>query len=100
MKTLKKAEQKNVEINKEYYNEAEIRNMFLNDDVFFIKEKFEYEDYRDMICTSYTQWCKYDRKDTDLRIECENAELKVILNEYGHYTNVLIKNNKQYFVKL
>ena len=100
MKTLKKAEQKNVELNQYYYSKTQIMEMLSNGELFWIKESFERNNVSDIIGKDATEWSKYDRTETSLRIACENAELKVILDDYGHYTNVLIKNNKSYYVCL
>lgn len=79
MKTLKKAEQKNVVLKKDYYNEKQ-----LND----IRQK------------EYAFTLKYDND--CIRISLHYAkEIKVILDNYGYYTNVVIMNDgSQYYITL
>lgn len=89
MKTLKKANQKNVLLNKEYYTEEEIKRMIDYEGVWYLDDNYKcLRNYKDV-----------DVMSLDLRIECENAELKVICKD-GYYTNVMIKNGKEYFVEL
>ena len=89
MKTLKKASQRNVLINKYYYSETELKEMMDYDRVWYLDDDYN--------CSR--NYKGVDVMNLDLRIECENAELKIICKD-GYYTNVLIKNGKEYFVEL
>lgn len=83
MKPLKKAKQQNVALNKEYYTEAEIANMLNNLEIEYLSETFDPEQKRPVI---YTE----DIKD-----------LKIVLDEYGYYTTVAVKENgKRYYINL
>lgn len=80
MKVLKKALQRNVILNKEYYTENQIDEMIRNEEVFKIS---------------------FDESDA-VRISLEDVkELKVVLNEYDFYTTVAVgKNDKLYYIEL
>ena len=88
MKTLKKAEQKNVELNTSFYTSNEIDNMLLAHEIFYINKSF-------CICYSVDE---YNHEPLRVNIET-GSELKVVLNE-GFYTTVLVQNGKEYFVAL
>lgn len=99
MKTLKKANQKNVGINQGYYNISELREMLNDGTIFYIKEWSERTSEYDFTGHDYREYEAGD-PERDLRIECDDAELKVICDEYGYYTNVLVKNGTQYYIIL
>ena len=92
MKVLKSANQKNVVLNKVYYNDYSIRTMLENREICFfdddVNECYDYLKYR-----HYYDKC--------LRIFIEKGdELKVVLDD-GIYTNVLIKENgNKYYINL
>ena len=88
MKTLKKAEQKNVELNTSFYTSDEIDNMLLAHEIFYINKFF---------VSSYSV-DEYNNETLRVFIGT-GSELKVVLNE-GYYTTVLVKNGKEYFVTL
>ena len=91
MKILKKAEQRNIELNKEYYNLEEINKMLDNKIICYFIDDFK-------VC--------YDRinilDDYTFRIFTDNIkEIKVALDDYNFYTNVIIHNNgNKYYVTL
>lgn len=93
MKILKKASQKNVILNKNYYTQGQINEMLYNKEIFYFDEHFE-PCYEQMLC--------YQIASNDLRIFTENlSEIKVELDDIYHYTNVAVgKNGKKYFVAL
>lgn len=73
MKILKKAEQKNFLVNRAYYTDNELENLFNNGYLFFITVD--------------------DSDNKDYRISQQHIkEIKVILDEYGFYTNVAVLN--------
>ena len=88
MKTLKKAEQKNVELNTSFYTSNEVYNMLVAHEIFYINKSFD-------ICYSTAQ---YNNETLRINIE-KGSELKVVLND-GYYTTVLVQNGKEYFVVL
>ena len=88
MKTLKKAEQKNVELNTEFYTSKEVDSMLLAHEIFYINKSFD-------ICYSVDE---YNHEILRVNIET-GSELKVVLND-GYYTTVLVQNGKKYFVSL
>ena len=80
MKVLKKADQKNVTLNTNYYTESQIDEMVKNLEI-----------------------CKFDTdKPITYRIFLsEVKELKVVLDDYRFYTNVAVgKNGKSYYINL
>ena len=91
MKTLKKAEQKNVEIKECYYSMQELNEM---------KEKPYIFTMADII-KQYDMNVRPLASDEILRIDLNYAsELKVILT-YGHYETVCImQDGSQYYVTL
>ena len=88
MKTLKKAEQKNAELNTGFYTSNEIDNMLLAHEIFYINKSSD-------ICYSVDE---YNHEMLRVNIET-GSELKVVLKD-GYYTTVLVKNGKEYFVEL
>lgn len=97
MKTLKKAKQQNVQIDKGYYCKQTLKELLNSHEIWYLKEQDEREHEYDFFGFDW-DWDTVDER--DLRIGCEDAELKVILDQYGFYRNVLIKNGKEYFVTL
>ena len=86
MKVLKRAEQKNVLVNRDYYTIDEI-NYYLDKHTFFtFNEKIE---------VSYEHISSYALVDRTVRLFLEDVtELKVIYNkEFQCYTNVAVLNN-------
>ena len=86
MKVLKRAEQKNVLVNRDYYTIDEI-NCYLDEHIFFtFNEKLE---------VSYEHITSYTLEDRTVRLFLEDVtELKVIYNrEFQCYTNVAVLNN-------
>lgn len=86
MKVLKRAEQKNVLVNRDYYTIAEI-NSYLDKHIFFtFNEKLE---------TSYEHITSYALENRTVRLFLEDVtELKVVYNrEFQCYTNVAVLNN-------
>ena len=97
MKTLKKANQKNVHLNTYRYSESEIREMLANKEVWFYNKKEDRAYDYDFWGYDYEKWASSEE---ELRIGCEEAELKVVLDESGYYTTVLIRNGKTYYINL
>lgn len=88
MKVLSRANQKNVELNKNYYTDYSIRKMIDNHEV-------GYFDYDLEECYDYF----YNSKRIVVFLE-KGDEIKVELVE-GYYTNVLIKpDGRIYFIIL
>lgn len=79
MKTLKKAEQRNVILKKDYYNEKQLNDILQKDYIFKLK---------------------YDND--NIRISLHYAkEIKVILDNYGYYKTVVIMNDgNMYYINL
>lgn len=99
MKVLKKAMQKNIELEQYYYTEEDIKVMFLTRQLFFLRSK----DFS--VSENYEEWVQehyITSERPELRISTDDLkEIKVVLNEEKFYTTVAIGNNgKQYFVKL
>lgn len=92
MKVLKKANQKNVIVNKYYYNELDIKYMLIHSDIFYYDENIDN-------CYDYND---YDFEYQIYRIFTDDIkELKVVCDEEGFYTNVaILKNGKSIFVEL
>lgn len=79
MKTIKKAEQRNVILKKDYYNKKQLN---------------------DILQKEYAFTLKYDNG--NIRISLHYAkEIKVILDDYGYYKNVVVMNDgSQYYITL
>lgn len=93
MKTLKKAAQRNVTLNKEMYILKDIQEMLNNHEVCyfdFSKEHFECYDSEN-----------YRENDSCVIFLEKGNELKVeYIEEFGFYTTVLVKNDKKYYISL
>ena len=93
MKVVKKAKQKNVVLNKDYYTFFDILDMIEKKEICFLdenlNEKYNLKDYI------------LNHRNESLIIFLDDCdELKISLDEYGYYKPVLIKNGKKYFIKL
>ncbi len=88
MKTLKKASQKNIKLNKSYYSENEIKTMLKNEVIFYLNNNFEYSNL-------------WENDAVEFRIATDNLkEIKVVLED-GYYTTVAIGlDNIKYYVNL
>lgn len=93
MKVLKSTEQKNVRLDEGYYTGSQIREMLENKEICFFVEGLQE-------CYDVSKY--WNDEEQRLRIFLEKGdEIKVELNEYGFYINVLIKaNGNKYFIKL
>ena len=93
MKIRKNANQKNVVLNKYFYNEVKIKELLDFRCICF------FDDWKE--CYDYSEYVRRFREDT-LRIFLEDGdEIKVELDENGMYTNVLIKSNgNKYYINL
>ena len=93
MKIRKNVQQKNLILNKDYYTPTDIREMLLNKEITYFNGVTE---------ECYEPIALYELEDTILRIFTENlVELKVVVDDYGHYTNIAVgKNGKKYYVVL
>lgn len=77
MKPLKKASQRNAEVNRGYYTDEEYWNLKLFSGVSTLKEA-----------------TGLDFAGEELRVFFEDCkEIKVVLDENGHYTNAAVLNN-------
>ena len=93
MKIVKKAEQKNVKVNKGYYTLVQINDLLLNNKVFYFDDCYNScKDKLDIVTAD----------NTVLRIYTEDIDsLEVVLDEYGSYTTMAyLKNSSKIFVKL
>ena len=93
MKVVKKAKQKNVVLNRDYYLFYDIKEMLDNKEICYLdnclNEKHDVYEYVK----------NFDNNDLIIFLDdCD--ELKISLDEYGYYKPVLIKNGKKYFIKL
>ena len=86
MKVLKRAEQKNVLVNRDYYTIDDI-NGYLDKHIFFT--------FNEKLDVSYEHISSYALEDRTVRLFLEDVtELKVIYNrEFKCYTNVAVLNN-------
>ena len=76
MKPVKKAQQKNVQIETEYYIREELEELEKIEGVFRISEDTDEEP-----------------QDDDLRVSLDSVkDIKVVLDEYGSYGNVVVMN--------
>ena len=92
MKVVKKALQKNVLLDEDYYTFTDIRKMYDNNDIYCYDK-----DYNEVDINDYMR----NHRDYDLLIYLNYGdEVKISLDEYGYYKPVLIKNGKKYFIKL
>ena len=91
MKILKRAEQKNIILNKEYYNLEEINKMLDDKIICYFVDDFT---------PCYNR--VYSINDYTFRIFTEDAkEIKVVLDNYNCYTNIILHNNgNKYYVTL
>lgn len=93
MKILKKAEQKNVTLNKEYYTASNINDMLSSKEIFYFSKNLN------PIHDPISSW---SINEMVFRLFTEDlTDLKVILDEYNCYTTAAIgKNGKTYFVNI
>ena len=93
MKIRKRAEQQNVTLNKEYYINRDIEMLLLTREICYFDKDFK---------QCYEPLKSWEIEDTEFRIFTEDLEeLKVALDEYGHYTTVAVgKNGITYYVNL
>lgn len=91
MKTLKKAEQRNVLLDQDYYTLSQINELLLKKEAWYLNEKNE-------IVSDLLEWGDAEQ----LRINLDQGDrLEVVLDEYGYYRNVLIKENgNKYWINL
>ena len=93
MKVVKKAKQKNVVLDKDYYLFYDIKNMLANKEVCYLdnnlNEAFDI----------YELAKNFDNNDLVIFLDYGD-EIKIDLDENGYYKPVLIKNGKKYFIKL
>lgn len=93
MKVIKKALQKNVALNQDYYTFFDIQDMMLKKEICFLDENLnEKYNLKDYILNHHNESLIVFLEDGD--------EIKVALDEYGYYKPVLIKNGKKYYINL
>ena len=93
MKVVKKAKQKNVVLNQDYYTFFDIQDMIEKKEICFLDENLnEKYNLKDYILNHHNESLIIFLDDGD--------EIKINLDEYGYYKPVLIKNGKKYFIKL
>ena len=93
MKILKKAEQKNIILNKDYYNIYQVNSLLDQHIIFYI-------DSNQKVC--YDNVYMFGDVDVDFRLFTDDLkEIKVELDEYNYYTVVAVHNNgNKYYVSL
>ena len=93
MKVVKKAKQKNVVLDRDYYLFYDIKEMLDNKEICYLDNRLN-EGY-----DVYEYAKNFDNNDLIIFLDdCD--ELKISLDEYGYYKPALIKNGKKYFIKL
>ena len=93
MKVVKKAKQKNVVLDRDYYLFYDIKKMLDNKEICYLDNCLN-EGY-----DVYEYVKNFDNNDLIIFLDdCD--EVKISLDEYGYYKPVLIKNGKKYFIKL
>ena len=96
MRPLKKAQQQNLIISKEYYTEHELMKMLENKEIWYLDDDINFRCDCDIL-NIRTQIFRINIEDLENAIK----EIKVVLNEYGYYENVAVtKNGKVYHVEL
>ena len=93
MKVVKKAKQKNVVLDRDYYLFYDIKEMLSNKEICYFDNSLN-EGYN-----VYEYVKNFDNNDLIIFLD-DRDELKISLDEYGYYKPVLIKNGKKYFIKL
>ena len=95
MKPLKKAEQKNVVLNTDYYTIRDLENMWFAGEIV----RLDYKQFG--VFVEPREISRYEEIGDQFRIFLENVkDLKVALDD-GHYTTVAVGNNgKTYYVNL
>ena len=93
MKVVKKAKQKNVVLNQDYYTFFDIQDMIEKKEICFLDENLnEKYNLKDYILNHHNESLIIFLDDGD--------EIKINLDEYGYYKPVLIKNGKKYYINL
>ena len=93
MKVVKKAKQKNVVLNQDYYTFFDIQDMIEKKEICFLDENLnEKYNLKDYILNHHNESLIIFLDDGD--------EIKIALDEYGYYKPVLIKNGKKYYINL
>ena len=93
MKVVKKAKQKNVVLDRDYYLFHDIKILLDNKEVCYLDNQLN-EVY------NFNEYVK-NYNHNDLVIFLDNGdEIKIALDEYGYYKPVLIKNGKKYYINL
>ena len=93
MKVVKKAKQKNVVLNQDYYTFFDMQEMLEKKEICFLDENLnEKYNLKDYILNHHNESLIIFLDDCD--------ELKIALDEYGYYKPVLIKNGNKYYIKL
>ena len=93
MKVVKKAKQKNVVLDRDYYLFYDIKEMLDNKEICYL------DNYLNEGYDVYEYVKNFDNNDLIIFLDdCD--ELKISLDEYGYYKPVLIKKGKKYFIKL
>lgn len=93
MKVIKKALQKNVVLDIDYYLFHDIKKMLDNKEVCYFDSQLN-EVY------NFNEYVKnYKNNDLVIFLDYGN-EIKIDLDEYGYYKPVLIKNGKKYYINL
>ena len=82
MKPLKRAKQQDVGLNTDYYTAAEIDAMYRNLEIDYLDKSIDPVRICPVIFTE------------------DITNLKIVLDEFGYYTTVAVKNGKEYFIKL
>ena len=93
MKVVKKAKQKNVVLDRDYYLFYDIKEMLDNKEICYL------DNYLNEKYDVYEYVKNFDNNDLIIFLD-DGDEIKINLDEYGYYKPVLIKNGKKYFIKL
>ena len=93
MKVVKKAKQKNVVLDRDYYLFHDIKILLDNKEVCYLDNCLN-EGY------NFNEYVKnYNNNDLVIFLDYGD-EIKIDLDDYGYYKPVLIKNGKKYFINL
>ena len=98
MKVKKSDTQKNVTLDTYFYTDEEIENMFINGEIWFIKELDERESEYDFTSRSYKDWCL--NRNRELRINLDKGDDIEIVRKDGYFKPVVVHNSKVYFIVL
>ena len=95
MKILKKAQQKNIEVNIDFYSINEVNKLLNRKLIFYLDNEFN-ECYNNVTDIEY-----FENLYTFRIFTSKLKELKVVLNDDGYYTTIAITNDdEKIYVKI